>query len=237
MRSCCKPALPFHRGLPPDALEAGDETDAQHQGVHGRNPDHQLLSIVRNEVERGADRQDCDGVDDGGHRRPGQPEPQRREDHDEQRKGRVVGHEHEALLEPALEDDPGRAQGYVHGAEEEQPAPGDGSARHEPVVHQAVERDQQHEQEGELEVVGKPESKAVGKLEQGDDRYEPAAPHRDPCGVPDRIRVEPIERPAARPKDAGCCPDWMKAPALARRLRHLLPRMRVRTWSAWWSRR
>ena len=92
----------------------------------------------RNEVERGTDRQDCDGIDDGGHRRPGQPEPQRREDHDEQRKRRVVGHEHEALLEPALEDDPGRGQDYVPGAEKEQPAPGNGSARHEPVVHQAI---------------------------------------------------------------------------------------------------
>ena len=153
------------------------------------NPGHQLLSIVRNEVERGADRQGCDDIDDGGHGRPGQPEPQRREDHGEQREGRVVGHEHEALLEPVLEDDAGRGQGDVHGAEEEQPAPWYiGSGRHEPVVDHAIERDQQHEQERELEVVGKPEPKPVGKLEQGDDRDEPAAPHRDHCGVPDRVR-------------------------------------------------
>ena len=104
-------------------------------------------------------------------------------------------------------------------------------------MHQAVERDQQHEQERELDVVGKPEAKPVGELEQGDKRDEPAAPHRDHCGVPDHVRVEPTERRAARPKDAGCCPDWMKAPALARRLRHLLPRMRVRTWGVSWSRR
>ena len=51
------------------------------------------------------------------------------------------------------------------------------------------------------------------------------------------MRLQPKGETRNRPKDAGCGPDWMKAPALARRLRHLLPRMRVRTWSVWWSRR
>ena len=38
-------------------------------------------------------------------------------------------------------------------------------------------------------------------------------------------------------EDAGGCPNWMKVPALAMRLRHLLSDMRVRPRSVWRSRR
>ena len=51
------------------------------------------------------------------------------------------------------------------------------------------------------------------------------------------VRVEADEHRTANPEDADGCPGWMKSPALARRLRHLLSGVRVRTWSVWWSRR
>ena len=44
-------------------------------------------------------------------------------------------------------------------------------------------------------------------------------------------RVEADERRAAHAKDPGGFPDWIKAPATAMCLRHLLSGMRVRTWS------
>ena len=74
-----------------------DETDAQHKGVHRRQPAQQHLLVARIDVETGAHPPAYEGVGDGGHRRPGQTEPEGREDHGKQREGRVVGHEGEAV--------------------------------------------------------------------------------------------------------------------------------------------
>ncbi len=71
-----KCALPLYRCLPPGAFESDDQTDAQHRRVHRRQPGQQHFLIPRNEVESEADRQTYDGIDGGGHRRPGQPKPQ-----------------------------------------------------------------------------------------------------------------------------------------------------------------
>ena len=104
-------------------------------------------------------------------------------------------------------------------------------------MDQAIQHGQRYKRESVFDVVGfnavgVPEERPVGELEQGDNQYEPATPDRDSRGVPDHVRVEAHERRPAHPEDAGGCPDWMKAPASARHLRHLLSCMRVKTWSA-----
>ena len=100
------------------------------------------FSLPASRSKTGAHRQTHDRVGNGGCRRPGETEPMGREDHGKNGEGRVVGREDEAL-EPSG-DDPGRDQGNVHGAEEEQPPPCRGPVRQEPMVHKAVEHPQQH---------------------------------------------------------------------------------------------
>ena len=107
-----------------------------------------------------------------------------------------------------------------------------------PVVDQAIERRPRQRQE---EVFGVPlvipEARPVDKLDHDDEQDEPATPDRDSRSVPDHVRVEARERRAAHPEDAGGFPDWIKSPASARRLGHLVSCMRVSTWSLRRSRR
>ena len=188
MRSCCTCRSLFHRRLPPDAFEPGDEADAQHKGVHRRQPAHQHLLIARTDVEAGARRPAYEGIGGDGHRRPGQAEPEGREDHSKQRESRVVGHE-DVAVEPGAEGDAGRGQAYVHGAEEEHPAPRDRPVCQEPEVDRAVERHQRDHQEHGPHVVGVPEARPVGYLEGANQHDEPATPDRNPCRIWHDIRV------------------------------------------------
>ena len=103
-------------------------------------------------------------------------------------RGRVVGREDEAL-EPALGDDAGRDQNHVHGVEEEQPVPCNPSVRQQPVVGQAIERDQRHKQQEVFEVPVIPEARPVDKLERDDKADEPASPDRNFGRVPNHVRV------------------------------------------------
>ena len=64
----------------------------------------------------------------------------------------------------------------VHGAEEQQPAPGNGLVPPEPVVQQAVDRHQRHAQEQVRLIVGVPEARSIGEFDHADEPDEPARP-------------------------------------------------------------
>ena len=108
-------------------------------------------------------------------------------------KGRIVGHEDEAV-EPGADADAGRDQGNVHGAEEEHPAPCHGPVRQEPEVDRAVERHQRDQQEHVPPVVGVPEARSVGYLDDGHQPDEPATPDRNPCRIRHDIGIGPYRR-------------------------------------------
>ena len=135
--------LPGHRGLPPDPFESNNHTDAQHDGVHHRQPGQQHLLPARIQVQTRAHPQAHDSVNYGDRRGPGETEPMGREDHGKHCQGGIVPQEDEAP-EPAADDDAAGDQDNFHGAEQEHPAPGHRPVRQEPEVHQAVERPQHH---------------------------------------------------------------------------------------------
>ena len=126
---------------------------------------------------------------------------------------------------------------YVHSREPQNPAPCDGLVRRQPVVRVSIERHQQQEQRRIHDIALRPTRRAVRQLHKTEGNDEPVRPDQYGRDVSQPVRVEADERRAAHPKDAGGCPNWMKATALARRLRHLISGMRVRAWSVWRSRR
>ena len=170
-----QPPFPFHGLLPRDPFEPGDQADARDDAVHGHQPGEQGLLLAGIEVEAGAHRQADAGVDDGDHRRPGEAERQRREDDGEQGQGGIVGHVAEQV-ELGTDDDGGGDESDVHGAEEQQPAPGNGPISPEPVVQKAVERHQRHAQEQVRLVVGVPEARSICEFDHADEPDEPARP-------------------------------------------------------------
>ena len=87
MRSCCTCRSLSTAVCLLMRFEPGDKADAHHHGVHRRQPAHQHLLIARTDVEAGARRPAYEGIGGGGHRRPGQAEPEGREHHYEQPKG------------------------------------------------------------------------------------------------------------------------------------------------------
>ena len=101
--------LPLRGLLPPDPFEPGDEADGCDDPIHGHHPGEQGLLLTGIEVEAGAHHQADDGIDGPGHRRPGEAEPQVREDDREQRQGGIVGHVAEEM-EVAADDDDGGDQ-------------------------------------------------------------------------------------------------------------------------------
>ena len=102
--------------------------------------------------------------------------------------GRIVRQEDEAR-ESAVDDDAGRDQDHVRGAEEEHPAPRHRPVRQDPMVHQAVGDPQQHRYGQESDVLRVPEARPVGQQEDTDQPDEPSAPDRDPCRIQDHVRV------------------------------------------------
>ena len=182
--------FPFRGLLSPDPFEPGDEADGGDDGIHRHHPGEQGLLLAGIEVETGANHQADDGIDGPGHRRPGEAEPQGREDDREQRQGGIVGHVAEEV-EVAADDDDGSDQRDVHAAEEEQPAPRHRPVPPEPVVDEPVERQQRHAQKQVLLVGGVPEPRSIGQFEHGDEPAEPAHPDRDPRGVQHHVRVGP----------------------------------------------
>ena len=83
----------------------------------------------------------------------------------------------------------------------------------------------------------RPTPRSVRQLHKTEGDHEPVCPDQDGRDASQPVWVESHQRRAAHPEGAGGCPGWVKAPALARRLGHLLSGMRVSTWSVWWSRR
>ena len=158
-----------------------------------RQPAQQHLLIARSDVEAGANCQGYEGIDDGGHRRPGQTEPEGREGHGKQRESRIVGHE-DVAVEPGPDGDAGRGQGDVQGAEEQHPPPRDRPVRQEPEVDQAIERHQRDHQEHLQPDVGVREARPVGYLEGRDQCDEPATPDRNPRGIGHNIGLGPYRR-------------------------------------------
>ena len=95
----------------------------------------------------------------------------------------------------------------------------------------------QQEQRRLIGIALRPTRRPVRQMHKTEGYHEPACSDQYGRDVSQPVRAEADERLGAHPPDAGGCPDWMKAPTLARRLRHLLSEIRVRTWSVWWSRR
>ena len=95
-------------------------------------------------------------------------------------------------MELAADDDGGRDQGDIHGAEEEQPAPRDRPVRQEPVVDKAVERYQRHDQE-QVRLVGGDTRAPVDRpiRPRRYEQEEPAHPDGDLRGVGHNVRVGP----------------------------------------------
>ena len=190
MRSRSSSRLPFRGLLPPHPFEPGDEADGCDDRIHGHHPGEQGLLLTRIEIETWAHRQADDGIDGPGHRRPGEAEPQGREDDREQRQGGIVGHVAEEV-EVAADDDGGGDQRDIHAAEEEEPAPRHRPVPPEPVVDEPVERQQRHAQKQVLLVGGVPEPRSIGQFEHADEPAEPARPDRDPRGVQHHVWVGP----------------------------------------------
>ena len=180
--------LPLRGLLSPDPFEPGDEADGCDDGIHGHHPEEQGLLLTRIEIETRAHRQADHGIDGPRYRRPGEAEPQGREDDREQRQGGIVGHVAEEV-EVTADDDGGGDQRDIHAAEEEQPAPRHRPVPLEPVVDEPVERQQRHAQEQVLLVGGVPERRSIGQFEHADEADEPARPDRDPRGVQHHVRV------------------------------------------------
>ena len=175
-------------GLPPDALEPGDEADAQRHEVHHRQPGHERLLVARVKVETGVHTQARDSVGAGCHRHPDETEPKGREHHGKDGEGRIVSQEDEARVS-AVDDDAGGYHDNLRGAEEEHPAPRHRPVRQEPMVNQAVEYAQQHRQAQEFDVLGIPEARPVNQQEDADQPDEPATPDRDRCRIQKYVRV------------------------------------------------
>ena len=100
-------------------------------------PGLQHLLIARADVETRARLPGYEGVGDDGHRRPGQAEPKGREHHDEQPKGRIVGHEDEAV-EPGPMVMPAVIMAMSMAMRRSIQRPRDRPVRQEPEVDQAI---------------------------------------------------------------------------------------------------
>ena len=144
--------------------------------------------VARVEAQTGAHSKAHGGVSGGCRRYPGHVDPKRREDHGNGAKSRVVGKK-DVVVESAADGDVGCNQRNVHGAEANHPAPRHRPVRQEPIVEYTIERCQHYIQEGVFDVLGIPETRAVGQHDGGEEPDDPSPPDRDLRGVERHIGV------------------------------------------------
>ena len=151
-------------------------------------PGRQRPLVARVEVQTGAHPQAHGGVSRCCRRCPGHVEPKRREDHGNCAKSRVVGKK-DVVVESAADGDVGCNQRNVHGAKPNHPAPRHRPVRQEPVVEYTIERCQHYIQEGVFDVLGIPETRAVGQQDGAEEPDDPSPPDRDLRGVERHVGV------------------------------------------------
>ena len=218
MRSRCsapapappRPALP---GPPPVSLEAGDQVDRGGHRVHDENPGKQGLLVPRPHVDSVPHGEAYGQIEDGDHGHQGHGQPERGEDQRVPGQRGVVQQVQEVVAETSRCHRGHRDHDHIHSREPENPEPGHGPVRRQPVVSVSVDRNQQQESRRIHSIALRPIHRSVHQLHKTEGSYEPARPDQDGRDASQSVGVHPVERPVARSKDAGRCPDWMEDPA------------------------